>query len=382
MISCVVDLLVNLGQGNLVDHLVDHAAKRRDQTTSVRVCKQQDRLLPLTHNPHAKRLIVFTMPTKAPGRAVVSGGIVSIINLCDEAERLRSIHDSEVCMCVFPGCPPLIKCEWFENDQMVFRFDQLREFFRDVDSVMLHLPEVVTNQFLASITEPDLNWLKSMDSLHINILNQNIQLMPAPDELDPLKQIATRLTITTAHKKYCTAEERIRFGVPLHYLSTPKTKYEFREYPAKENLLIYSPDLHPLKAATLKVLSAIPGLKCIEIQNMTFEQYKKTIARAKWALTFGEGLDGYFVEPISSGAISFAVYHPAFMTHEYQQLQTVYPSYQLLIERIAADIARLDHPEEFVSYQREQFELLNRENSQKEYLENVARFYQQDYTFP
>jgi hypothetical protein len=60
---------------------------------------------------------------------------------------------------------------------------------------------------------------------------------------------------------------------------------------------------------------------------MTYQEYKATISKAKWALTFGEGLDGYFVEPIFSGDSSFSVYNPSFFIEDSWSLRTVYRDY-------------------------------------------------------
>ena len=115
---------------------------------------------------------------------------------------------------------------------------------------------------------------------------------------------------------------------------------------------------------------------------MTYEQYKNIISRAKWSVTFGEGLDGYFVEPIMSGAISFAAYNEEFFTPAYQSLATVYQSFDVLIEKIAGDIRRLDRPHDFAAYQQEQRRLCKSDYRHEEYLQNISRFYQGDFTFP
>ena len=117
------------------------------------------------------------------------------------------------------------------------------------------------------------------------------------------------------------------------------------------------------------------------IQNMTYEQYKQTISRAKWALTFGEGLDGYFVEPVFSGAISFSVYRPEFFTKEFQPLRTVYASYDVLTEKICSDIKELDNAVEYELYHRRQFELCANEYNHANYVRNLELFYGGKYTY-
>jgi len=78
------------------------------------------------------------------------------------------------------------------------------------------------------------------------------------------------------------------------------------------------------------------------IKNLSYKEYKRTIGRAKWAVTFGEGLDGYFVETIFSGGISFAVYNDHFFPDEFKQLPTVFESYQEMELALPTMLEQLD----------------------------------------
>ena len=114
---------------------------------------------------------------------------------------------------------------------------------------------------------------------------------------------------------------------------------------------------------------------------MTYEDYKETISRAKWALTFGEGLDGYFVETIFSGGIGFSVYNRKFFPEDFVSLRTVYGSYELLIQNIHKDISELDGEKAYVDYQNKQFSLCSKLYDYKNYLKNLEAFYRGKYTF-
>lgn len=377
-----LEWMVRLKLDDLADHLLTHATNRVGEVRKGRICQQQDALLPKLYSKDSKRLIVFLMPSTTLGKSFIGGGTLSIVSLCEEAARLKAIHQADVIMCTFPGYPPLVKCDWFENNRWIFRFEQLRPYFQNVDWLMLHIPEFVADKVADTISPEDQKWLSGMSTFHINILNQNIKMMPPIEKLASLRALATKMTVTTAHKKYCNSSERERFGVPLHHFSSAKSKYDFRTYPRKENLLIYSPDLHPMKDRVLQELAAVPDLELVEIRNMSYEKFKETIGRAKWALTFGEGLDGYFAESINSGAVSFAVYNTEFFTPDYEPLQTLYPSYQSMVERIAKDIQRLDNARDYTAYQKEQYDVLGKNYQNDEYLENIAKFYRDEYTYP
>ena len=81
---------------------------------------------------------------------------------------------------------------------------------------------------------------------------------------------------------------------------------------------------------------------------MTYDYYLDLISRAKFTITFGEGFDAYFSEPIMSGSVSFCVYNTIFFPETFKDLDTVYNSFEILIEKIVNDINNYNKNE--VSY--------------------------------
>ena len=98
-------------------------------------------------------------------------------------------------------------------------------------------------------------------------------------------------------------------------------------------------------------------------------------------MTFGEGLDGYFLETIFSGGISFSVYNSKFFTADFRSLRTVYESYETLAHRIVGDIVELDREKNYVDYHNRQFELCKNLYDYKTYVKNLEDFYRGEYTF-
>jgi hypothetical protein len=350
-----------------------------------KIKKKQDEAI-RKFDPTAKKLIVFLVPgaDRTTGADKISGGIMSIVSLCQESAGLKDIHQSEVIMCTMRDEHLLFGHSQFVNHTDVFRYSQLSNYFTAAEEVIFHLPEFVCEYFLRHLTRADKHWIAGLRHVHINILNQNIRLMPSREVIQRLEKLASKVTATTAHQKYCNERYRREQGIPLHKFSVwiSPEKYTFRNYAEKENLIVVSPDIKPLKQAVLDKLSTIPGLRIQVIQNLTYEKYKETIARAKWALTFGEGLDGYIIEPIFSGAIGFAVYNEEFFTPDFQPLPTIYASYERLLERISDDIRRLDDADKFVACQKEQFALCARYYSYDHYLANIKAFYKGQYSLP
>jgi hypothetical protein len=220
-------------------------------------------------------------------------------------------------------------------------------------------------------------------NVQVNLMVQNLLQLPSKKYVDKLR-IFGILTSTTAHANYSTLELRRHLGFPLHKLSVfvSPEQYYWRDYSEKENLMVVSPDNHHRKAEILNLLNqGLPSLQIQIIRNLTYEEYKETISRAKWSLTFGEGLDGYFVEPVFSGGISFSVYNSSFFTSDFKELPTVYESYDALVHKIIGDVVSLDNAEFFIDYQKKQFSLCQKYYDYRVYVKNLEAFYKKDFTF-
>ena len=327
---------------------------------------------------NTKRLIVFL----SPGHEFRAGGIMAIALMCQESLALGKLHDAEVVMCTVPGDPPLLKYSWFENSRYMLDLDAVLRRCGSLDYLLLHIPEYEVNQVLEWLkSSPAL--LRNIRELHLNVMIFNIEKIEGQD-VAGLQQFG-KVTCTTAHEAYSNQTARAALGVPLHRLviCTGAEFYSPSDYEAKEPILIVSSDAHPLKESVLrKIAQELPDLRIEIIQNLSYDEYKKLIRRAKWALTFGEGLDGYFAEPVFSGSISFAVYNPRFFTPAFAKLENVYPSWEVLLEKIADDMKRLDEPVAYSRVWRPAYDLLSEHFDTNRFRENLRAFYRGEYTLP
>jgi uncharacterized protein (DUF3084 family) len=106
------------------------------------------------------------------------------------------------------------------------------------------------------------------------------------------------------------------------------------------------------------------------------------IAKAKWSLTFGEGLDGYFVEMALTGGVPFAVYNDRFFPPEFRDLPTVYDTWPDLQIFIVKDIPNLDHDALYHAAGEPIRKELNHLYDRERYRENVRLFYEEQYSVP
>jgi hypothetical protein len=325
-----------------------------------------------------KRLIVFL----TPGHDNPAGGVMSIAAIYRESQALQNLHGSRVVMCTVPGEPPILKYTWFKNDNYVLDFEALLNRCGPLDYLVVHIPEYAVKH-VADWLSSHWSILKDVKELHLNVLVQNIDIGQEQD-LTILKPFG-KVTCTTAHEAYSNAATREAFGVTLHRLSCCNGAELYRplRYADKQPLLMVSPDPHPLRERVLLLIEkALPELTIQVIQNLKWEDYYEVARQAKWSLTFGEGLDGYFTDLVFSGGVAFAVFNARFFTPPFAKLETVYPSWDVLLEKITTDLRRLDEPVAYERCSHQAWELLNELYSTARFRENLRAFYRGDYTFP
>ena len=333
----------------------------------------QKRRLLTDYSPGTRRLIVFL----TIDRDIVNGGILSINSIFNETCKLKHLLNAEVVTCTVPGGVPLLKYTKFENHNYLFTFSDVLSHFRSCERLLVHIPEFCVEKFVKYCATDRCLQKTDIKHFQFNIMLQNIDFVPAQESIEKLKRLGP-VTSTTAHEAYSNLETQERLGCPVHKLSTyvSPEQYLMRAYGEKEDLMIVSHDDHELKSTVLDVISkAFPGVRLQVIKNLSYQEFKTVISRAKWAITFGEGLDGYFVEPIFSGCVSFAVYNERFFTEDFRSFRTVYPDYRSLIENICVDMAALDNENSYTQYQKKQYESCAKYYDYKVYLDNVSSFY-------
>lgn len=327
-----------------------------------------------------KRLIVFL----TPGSEMRVGGVLSIAAIFRESKGLTELHRAKVALCTVPGDDPqFLKYNWFENSNYLLDLNTVLRSCANLEYLQLHIPEYAVNRVSEWLNAMSSSLLRNIRNIHINIMLQNIDQIQGQN-IAELERFG-KVTATTAHEAYSNSATRQMLGVSVHKLGVRigPALYQRTAYRDKKPILIVSHDEHPRKEQVLRQIAhALPQLEISVIHNLSYEEYKSLISRAKWALTFGEGLDGYFVEPVFSGGVPFAVFNNRYFTPQFSDLENVYPSWEILIEKIAEDIKRLDEPVVYNRCWRLTYDLLCRLHSIERFRENLRMFYRGEYTFP
>jgi hypothetical protein len=303
----------------------------------------QDLSFPL-HLETTKKLIVLVVPE----HNAVSGGIFSMFSIAASMRQLKSLHGYDIAVMTNPNPSNLtfIRQTNFRNAQDVLRFEQI-VYCSEVEELYLHIPEYAGRDFLSRCSGLVVQYLASRQRLFINILNQNIELMPEPEDLTELRRIADRLTQSVAHHAYFNQELTDYHQLPTLLLPAYTNLKEYTPVigARKEDIVIYSLDEAWYKPLILKIIGEeFPNYKLIEIRGISFDHYMDLATRCRFSISFGEGFDGYIAQPIYQGGIGFTLYREEFFpSEEFLRFPNFFSTAEEMVEKICSVMRDLAH---------------------------------------
>jgi FkbM family methyltransferase len=293
----------------------------------------------------AERLIVFFNVA----RDVIGGGMLSINRFVANARALFA--ESDTVQVVASGVPlnlSAVTYSLFDTAAPQIAFPYITEA-SNAEDVWLFIPEVFAVEFALMLTSFEREWLLTRRKLTIVIMNQNNDLMPSPQELQKaFFPLSAKVIVTTAHTRYCTQRLSSRYGVPFKQLTPFLPPVAHKALHEKERIIMLSPDQiegdpHGFTREDVvnKLESALPEFKFVTVRDMTVNEYLDLASRAMFSLTFGEGLDGYFIEPVLGGGVSFAIYNSTFFPERFQEAKTLYLGWGELISNLPEVVRKL-----------------------------------------
>ena len=294
------------------------------------------------------RIVVFVLPSED----LISGGVMSVISIYRELKKLEHDLGINVFLSTHPQAPHFEGYTMHNRDVKVYGFKHVITKVLPDSTILFHIPEAHVIQFFLGLRHTELDKLKDDKRLtyDVNILNQNPVYFPKKEELRLFISRIRDLTQTTAHYAY---NKQFKLGdrlVPSSYLSAYVgiDISEVVPYEKKRNAILVSHDDHPQKESVLKTLQkAIPNLEIIVVNNIPFEEYTELQKSCKFGLTFGEGVDSYFVQCILDGGIGFAVANPVFFTEDIKAFPTVFESFEKMQENLPRLINEMNAPISF-----------------------------------
>ena len=108
-----------------------------------------------------------------PNTPVVSGGIQSIFSVCKYS---RQVYPEAVSLITTGPWKKYSYSEltWFQNTEKIYRWEQIIKNIKVAEKLIIHLPEYLSGIFCNKLSVKEIQKLKQIKDLQINILNQNI----------------------------------------------------------------------------------------------------------------------------------------------------------------------------------------------------------------
>ncbi|WP_102411424.1 hypothetical protein [Beduinella massiliensis] len=341
--------------------------------------KIQDQRISKDYSKWVKKLIVYLVPDFDQ----ICGGMMCICNYCNDIEPYAKEKGYDVMLATIPSPNTFSNYTKFDAKRNIYRFEQIRPYFKNLEELIIQIPEYQIMNILANLKTEDLNWLKS-DRIKVrgNIMNQNDELMPNIRYIEMLRRIIPDMTMTCAHRKYTSREVRSYYGMPVHYIPADK-KIAFHRYgfDKKENLLVVSPDEQPMRMEILKkIKSRFPEIEIVMICNTPFHEYLELIGKARWVLSFGEGFDGYVMESIFSDTIAFSIRNPGFFDDRDKAWPNLYESVGEMYARICDDMERYSDKKNYEAFLRKLRSRVDEEFADHRYQQRLEDYYEGKYT--
>lgn len=299
----------------------------------------------LSASKHHQDVAVFVCPMG------FSGGVLSVLEIASIADRVGMSGGFDARLAYLPGSGRVGRRHPHSpTGEPIAPLDTVLAEYSDAERVWLFVPEIIAAReadvVVRTVRAADL----STAHLVVDVMNQNVALMPTPEALHRFGEAlgADELTVTTAHQAHSNPAAREHFGVPTHHFAAWvfHDDYTFARYSdRRRRRLLVSPDSRPERDAVMAALQReLPDLDVVVIKGLTYREYTELVMSSTFSLTFGEGFDGYFAEMGLAGGVPFGVYDDRYFMPEYAELPNVFADYAEmeaglpdLIRRIEAD---------------------------------------------
>jgi len=328
----------------------------------------------------AKYITIFFIPEYM----IINGGVMMLFAFARYSRTVNKEMFIAVSTC---GKITYAKNTLFPNEEKVYRFEQFVNNCESLENLILNIPEYMAGDFYGILNDNEIKFLKSIKNLQLNIMNQNILMMPEPEKLKQLMTLTNNITQTTGFEKYTTQEVCDKWGYPLYFL-LPNNGIDYsafkKPFSQKEDIFYYSPDSHPRKEEILKHLKSIlPKFKFVEIRNLTYTNFLRFASTCKFSITFGEGFDGYITDIHGVGGVGFAIFNNEFFpSKRFLDFTNIFSSWDDLKSNIQEVIkSLLDDPQKYEDCSKFLLDEMNKDYKEEVTLNCLRDFYNHKPTF-
>ncbi|WP_319543112.1 hypothetical protein [uncultured Pseudodesulfovibrio sp.] len=368
-------------KGMIIRYNIDFGAKSAQTQQAIKLQDQYD----LEALRAARKIVVFLVPNDGE----ISGGLLSIFHFVDFTREL--LDDGYCIISTVPGRYTYAQNLTFKNSEQIFRWEQIASNCSQCQELVVHIPEYFAEFFYGSLSRNDIEFLRGVPKFRINILNQNIDYMPKPDKLMTLRYLTDCVSQSAGFERYATQEVCNTFKMPLYYIPSYINLEHciVKEFTEKKKLILFSNDQNLDKRQILsKLQDEFYDYEIREIQGFSYEEYLELMSEAQFCISFGEGFDGYYIQPYYANGIGISVYNDRFFPNPaIQDFPFVYASFDVMFERVYDDIRSVkDQQDKYEAVVNRVYSYLteNINHSGKtaagleKYYENTADYYPKD----
>ncbi|PAO22962.1 rhamnan synthesis F family protein [Enterobacter roggenkampii] len=331
----------------------------------------------------AKNLVVFFNVA----RDTIGGGMLSINRFVYFSQLLEDKFHFKVVMSGLPLINKPVEYSLFKQAAPMIHFFDIIDTCSP-DKLTLNIPEYYLPDFLYKLDIAKITWLKGIPFLHINILDQNHDYAPSQADIEFCRELTDNVTFTTAHERYTTQKVADHYNCPVKLLTPFLPTFYKTQFSKKNKTIVLSQDPGPELAGLTKndlikkLELELPEYKIVIVDNIGLDDYKRLISDSLFSITFGEGYDGYFIEPFLSNSISFAVFNEIFFPSEFENAPTVYNSWQHLFEKLVSDIRSYEVDESlYMDVVRQTIPMISQFTNDDKSLCNLIDFYSGQYDY-
>lgn len=346
----------------------------RNPVRTAHIAFLRKRLLERSLKPGCNHVIVFL----SPGHDLVNGGIMSIVSIADESSKLFRNRNVDVYVCTHINDPGLLKYTKFTNFVDLHSFFMVLRSYPKGSNFLINIPDIYVDDFVHDYI-PAI--ARCTNNFRFNVLLQNYNRMPDRSAIRKIQGLG-EVTVTTAHKAYSNRKTEELLSSRVYHLSVwiDPRDYHWLPYDRKESLILLSPDMTRDNNTTRKwvidnLMRELPGYKFETIQNLTYSEYKEKISRSRFTITFGEGLDGYYIETIFSGGIGCAVFNNDFFTDDFRGAPFLYATWEELVQSFPHDLNVCENSSKYSETCKTLNRLLANHYSSDSFQSNISNFY-------
>jgi len=221
----------------IIKHDIDIGDKAERTKAAIAVQNSYD-LKPLDM---ARKIVVFLVPNDGE----ITGGVLSIYHFVKFTRELDI--DSLCVISTVPGKHTYAANGKFKNTEKILRWEQIINNCSRCEELVIHVPEFFAGNLKGALGKGDLDKLRALRKVRVNVLNQNIDFMPSKGDLQSLYSLTEDVGHSVGFERFSSQQTCNSYGMPLYFVPSyiDLSNCVTSDFSTKKKLILYSNDYVP-----------------------------------------------------------------------------------------------------------------------------------------